>query len=1008
MRYLYIFSFLFVAQLGYSQFYYQRVFESPSRALENGGFALATNGDFYVVNTWEDEDDGRDELHITRHNLKGNVLWNFDYATNDNIDGQNLDIYVDEQGSAYVSTTHETSLAFPFLVRNIFKINNDGAEEWSRTMVTDAGTNFEDAQGKTQIIRSWTNDILFAGNNRPAADDLSQFFLSSLNTDSGDLLWSNLYAPIDTSMLGLQTKFSAIQRCQTDTTSYLVSGSILGPDTSAVFLGKLDIDGNPLWTRQFTIRDTLVEPVDMACGLDSTTVIVANSTLPNQLVGNIIMKFDSVGQMLWAKNFEIESAVVSPDYLTNVVYGNDGNIVVSGRYADIAMNVFDFLVALDGNGDVLWAKSFERSNALLTGPDHIFLAGDLAVNGDGYMLSGTSLSDNGNNTMTSIISTDATGFAICEEEITALVTDSLGFAMDTLMLELTPNSSIDVRELDIDTLDDYDVPEVILIDTFFCANDPIEVTIDAFHEFAEAYEWSTGDTTSSIFVEEEGEYMVTVTFDTLACFELCDTSIISQLEVLAGDILPNYAVYCQTEQFALSAAASAGLPPYEYIWSTGETTQVISAGFGDYMLTITDQCGDTIISSETLTLDDRPAPENPILDFDVARFCETNEYWITILNADGMTDIVWSTDDVDVTEIMVPGPGVYTVSATNCFQPVEGTIGTDDFVEPVDVSLGLVTDNSMYCEQGIFVIDANITPGVSPYEVNWSTGETDMLSITVTDFGSYTATVTDNCFSSAEFTLNITEELLPDVASPDVTTDPSSYCQTGLVIMTLNNADVYENFVWSTGQTDVESIAVEPGTYELTAAACNQTFTVSETAETGDLPDVQDPILSFVQDTFCANGSYLVQLQNAAGYDAIQWSSGQTNVEEIIVEGPGEYSVTVTECFQEEIGTLDGGAFSFEDLVEFPDIFFPVGNIEENKSFGPYIECPEAIETYELKIFSRWGNLMFESTEPTIRWNGVHDGGSMPSDVYYWYCQFSDINGNSKTYEGNVTLLRDR
>lgn len=81
-----------------------------------------------------------------------------------------------------------------------------------------------------------------------------------------------------------------------------------------------------------------------------------------------------------------------------------------------------------------------------------------------------------------------------------------------------------------------------------------------------------------------------------------------------------------------------------------------------------------------------------------------------------------------------------------------------------------------------------------------------------------------------------------------------------------------------------------------------------------------------------------------------------------------------------------------------PTAFSPDGD-DTNDRFRPLFACPP--EQYRLRLYNRWGQLMFESTEPDEGWDGTTDGDPAPADVYVWQVSYA---GGSDS--GEVTLLR--
>ncbi len=64
------------------------------------------------------------------------------------------------------------------------------------------------------------------------------------------------------------------------------------------------------------------------------------------------------------------------------------------------------------------------------------------------------------------------------------------------------------------------------------------------------------------------------------------------------------------------------------------------------------------------------------------------------------------------------------------------------------------------------------------------------------------------------------------------------------------------------------------------------------------------------------------------------------------------------------------------------------------------------IDKFELKIYNRWGLLMFETDDIHKGWDGNFEGKPCPSDVYIYIARGIGRRGQIKEVKGNVTLLR--
>lgn len=90
----------------------------------------------------------------------------------------------------------------------------------------------------------------------------------------------------------------------------------------------------------------------------------------------------------------------------------------------------------------------------------------------------------------------------------------------------------------------------------------------------------------------------------------------------------------------------------------------------------------------------------------------------------------------------------------------------------------------------------------------------------------------------------------------------------------------------------------------------------------------------------------------------------------------------------------------------FPNAFTPNGD-GANDVFRPIYPCEVIFSN--LKIYSRWGALVFETNEPTTGWDGQINGQDAPSDVYAWRVEYEAIRAGKQlrmTENGGVTLLR--
>jgi len=99
----------------------------------------------------------------------------------------------------------------------------------------------------------------------------------------------------------------------------------------------------------------------------------------------------------------------------------------------------------------------------------------------------------------------------------------------------------------------------------------------------------------------------------------------------------------------------------------------------------------------------------------------------------------------------------------------------------------------------------------------------------------------------------------------------------------------------------------------------------------------------------------------------------------------GCYVVTAIDSFQNESTKNNSVCADDCSYYNLPNTFTPDGN-GINDIFKPYPY--QAVERIEMKIYSRWGGLIFQTEDPDINWDGRNmlTKQIVPSGVYYYVC----------------------
>lgn len=423
--------------------------------------------------------------------------------------------------------------------------------------------------------------------------------------------------------------------------------------------------------------------------------------------------------------------------------------------------------------------------------------------------------------------------------------------------------------------------------------------------------WSTGATTTSVTVNNPGNYWVSS--QSGGC-TASDTILIAQnnppLVALGNDI-----INCTPTAVQLSAPV---LSNTTYLWSTGATTNSVSVNTdGTYWLQITDGCG---TSSDTV--------------------------------------------EISTTTIAVNAGNDSTLCTSSSIMLGETPVATG---------------------------------GTSPYTYAWlPAAGLDNATLAnpeaiPTNTTTYTLTVTDDngCLGHDTIILTIGSGSVA-ITAPENTICPGD----ALTLTATANADSY---VWSTGETTAAVTINTPGDYwvQSTTADCDANDTITITAG-------EAPVFSLGNDTIvCSDISHNLKIPNVFNGDYL-WSNGETT-QSINVEGSGIYWLQVANgC-----GTgIDSIVVTFQSdsskHVFFPNCFTP----NSDKTNEEFVLLNAPANEYDFTVYNRWGNIIFQSFEPSNNWDGTYKGRDVEEGVYYFVATFKDCKGERLRKAGHITVLR--
>jgi len=90
--------------------------------------------------------------------------------------------------------------------------------------------------------------------------------------------------------------------------------------------------------------------------------------------------------------------------------------------------------------------------------------------------------------------------------------------------------------------------------------------------------------------------------------------------------------------------------------------------------------------------------------------------------------------------------------------------------------------------------------------------------------------------------------------------------------------------------------------------------------------------------------------------------------------------------------------------LNLPNAFVPASSNPATNRFG--LLNHQIIKLNYLKIYDRWGALVFETEDPTKKWDGTVNSKNADAGVYIWEADGFCTDGKKFTKTGNVTLIR--
>jgi len=370
---------------------------------------------------------------------------------------------------------------------------------------------------------------------------------------------------------------------------------------------------------------------------------------------------------------------------------------------------------------------------------------------------------------------------------------------------------------------------------------------------------------------------------------------------------------------------------------------------------------------------------------------------------------------ISATQDGINEPGGETVAIiyrdTGCFEIVEKRVDFTIFDPPPPVAVNPGVPQEKKCPRVPVELNALVTGGVQPYTINWENSLPNQNPTTVFPDSSmwYTVTILDQC--GAQLIDSTFIEIKDYIPLRLYTTPDTILCKGDVAEIGgfSTGGKLPLSFVWETPGVVGQYRDVSPTQttiYKLSVTdSCSITITNSIEVKVIEVNAV-------------FNVNYLdhstVQFTDLSFTDVVQWAwdfgdnSGVSELQNPVYTFPdtGLFYVTLVASNEEACkDTIVNPIFSYPPFnMWIPNTFTPDGD-GINDAFAA---IGEGFVSYEMFIFNRWGEMIFQTDSYDLRWGDGQRGilDNIPIDVYSYKIIARLPTLETKQFIGRVTVIR--
>jgi gliding motility-associated-like protein len=517
-----------------------------------------------------------------------------------------------------------------------------------------------------------------------------------------------------------------------------------------------------------------------------------------------------------------------------------------------------------------------------------------------------------------------------------------------------------------------------------------------------------GDTSSTLAVNQTGKYKVEVSACTNSWVPSKEVQV-NLLSVPEPGISIDKIPYCQGDTAHFTSTWLMDTTAFTLRWYKDNTLlpglnnqyTIKTIIPGSYAVSITDKKTLCTKVSLPFQLSFTPPPSFTFNYPDEINYCQGSPVTLTA-QGDPNYQYRWYRNDTllnfTAPSIMAANNGKYKVEVSAC--PNSWVPSKEVQLNFIRVPVPAITTNKLaYC------IGDNATLSLSTaldplYTINWYKDNVlvpaynNLGNITTNVAGTYTAVVISNTASTNGQTCSETSNAiqLSFKAQPTLTIQQqvnTTLCQGQSV--TLNAVHSDGTIKWSTGETSDAINASASGTYTATL-----TSTSGCTVDTSiKVTFLNNPVLSVRDTTICTYKKETVMLTAPAGFFKYTWNN---------VPGEQTFNVTYPQTIALTVTDANGCQASRQIHIteQCPEVFIPNTFTPNGDGINDVWNVQGLDATALVKIFNRYGALIYQSKGYAIAWDGHYRDQKLPTGTYYYII---NTKNNTQTFNGSVTIL---